>query len=86
MDCTSSFRDVPVRRIGGMKDGNVLVPISSKRILTPRFKLPVITKNHLDYMNSDQWRFALQEYLVPKHFVKMEKGEAVEVLKNLMNT
>ena len=84
IDCVASFRDIPMRRLGGVKNGNVFVPIAPKEFFTGKLK-PKPIKNHLFYMPEDKWKYALTEFLIPKRFVDMEKGQTIQLIKNLIN-
>ena len=70
LDCTSSFRSTPIRRIGGIRNGKVIIPIPISFFLTSQPKdLPII-KDHLSFASKKEWIVLLKKYLVPKYFIE----------------
>lgn len=84
MDCIASFRQTPIRRIGSTKNNNVVVPVHPEKLLSGKFPGVAVNK-HLDYMNEKDWHNYLKTFLIPKTFKQLKEGNAVHMIKNIIN-
>ena len=84
LDCIASFRQTPIRRIGSTKNNNVVVPVHPEKLLSGKFP-GVATNKHLDYMSEKDWKHYLEAFLLPKTFKRLKEGNAVHMIKNIIN-